>query len=141
MDTSTSQERNPSRPFFVSLAVIYCLVIAVKIAYWLVSKGWSMAWIGDFPLIMLIPPAIACVLLVVGSLLLWGRRANSSWFLLGSLLFGLTLIPLTLPEAFHLPASQYILLVRFVLPEILQAVLLIAVWVYSLRLRRSGYFK
>ncbi|WP_330210462.1 hypothetical protein [Pseudomonas sp. AM4(2022)] len=124
----------------VTLAVIYCLAIAVKIAYWLVSEGWGMAWMGDFPMIMLIPPGLACILLVAGSLLFWGRSAKSSWFLLGSLLFGLMLIPLTLPEVFRGPA-QYMQVARFALPEILQAVLLIAVWVYSLRLRRTGYFK
>ncbi|TFF13932.1 hypothetical protein EXW72_07230 [Pseudomonas sp. BCA14] len=141
MDTSTSQVRNPARPVMVTLAVIYCLAIAVKIAYWLVSEGWGMARVGDFPLIMLFPPALACVLLVAGGVLFWGRRAKSSWFLLSSLFFALTLIPLTLPEIFRVPASQYVQVVRFVLPEIIQAVLLIAVWVYSLWMRRTGYFK
>ncbi|WP_411380715.1 hypothetical protein [Pseudomonas sp. MPB26] len=141
MDTSTSQVRSTTRPVMVTLAVIYCLAIAVKIAYWLVSEGWGMTRMGDFAMIMLIPPALACILLVVGSLLFWGRSAKSSWFLLGSLLFGLMLIPLTLPEIFRVPVSQYMQVARFALPGVLQAVLLIAVWVYSLQMRRSGYFR
>lgn len=141
MDTSTSQVRSTTRPVMVTLAVIYCLAIAVKIAYWLVSEGWGMARMGDFAMMMLIPPALACILLVVGSLLFWGRSAKSSWFLLGSLLFGLMLIPLALPEIFRVPASHYMQVARFALPGVLQAVLLIAVWVYSLQMRRSGYFK
>jgi len=125
----------------VTLAVIYCLVIAVKIAYWLVSEGWGMARVGEFAIIMLLPPALACILLIVGGLLLWGRSAKSSWFLLGSLLFGLMLIPLTMPEIFRVPASEYVHVAWFMLPAALQAALLVVVWVYSLRMRRTGYFK
>ncbi|MDB6445435.1 hypothetical protein PII47_18735 [Pseudomonas sp. 21TX0197] len=46
-----------------------------------------------------------------------------------------------LPDIFHMPASLYIQLAWCLLPVILQAVLLVAVWGYSLRLRKSGYLK
>jgi len=141
MDTSTSQVRNPSRPAMITFSVAYCLILTIKIAYWLVSDGWGMARTGDISIIMLLPAALTCILLAVGSLLLWLRSAKSSWFLLGSLLFGLMLIPLMLPEVFLVSASHYVQVAWFVLPAALQAALLIAVWVYSLRIRRTGYFK
>ncbi|WDH55371.1 hypothetical protein PUP75_11460 [Pseudomonas chlororaphis] len=141
MDTSTPQVRNASRPALVTFAVIYCLFLTLKIAYWLVSEGWGLARTGDIALIMLLPPVLTCMLLVMGSLLLWGRSAKSSWCLLGALLLGVTLIPLMLPEIFGVPASMYAQAAWYALPAILQAALLIAVWVYSLRLRRTGYLK
>ncbi|WP_194790694.1 hypothetical protein [Pseudomonas sp. UFMG81] len=141
MDTSAPQVRNPSRPALVTFAVIYCLLLTLKIAYWLVSEGWALARMGDIALIMLLPPALTCMLLVTGGLLLWGRSAKSSWCLLGALLLGLTLIPIMLPEIFRVPASLYPQVAWYVLPATLQAALLVAIWVYSLRLRRSAYFK
>lgn len=82
-----------------------------------------------------------CLLLAIAGLLLWRRSAKSSWVLLGALLLGLTLIPIMLPDIFHMPASLYIQLAWYLRPVILQAVLLVAVWGYSLRLRKSGYLK
>ncbi|MEJ1227838.1 MULTISPECIES: hypothetical protein [unclassified Pseudomonas] len=46
-----------------------------------------------------------------------------------------------LPDIFQMPASLYIQLAWYLRPVILQAVLLVAVWGYSLRLRKSGYLK
>lgn len=125
----------------VTVAVIYCLLITSKIAYWLVGEGWEMARVGDFAMIMLAPPALSCILLVTSRVLLYRRSAKSVWFLLGALLFGLTLIPLMFPEIFRLPASLYPQAFWYVLPGTLQAMLLVAVWIYSLRMRQNGYLK
>ncbi len=125
----------------VTVAVIYCLLITSKIAYWLVGEGWEMARVGDFAMIMLVPPALSCILLVTSSVLLYSRSAKSVWSLLGALLFGLTLIPLMFPEIFRLPASLYPQAFWYVLPGTLQAMLLVAVWIYSLRMRQNGYLK
>ncbi|NMY71639.1 hypothetical protein [Pseudomonas sp. WS 5414] len=141
MDTSTLQVRNASRPAPVIFGVAYCLLLTLKIAYWLVNEGWDLARTGDIALIMLLPPVLTCLLLATGGLLFWVRSAKSSWCLMGALLLGLTLIPLMLPEIFVVPASMYAQVAWHVLPSTLQAILLIAVWVYNLRLRRTGYFK
>ncbi|MCY7264308.1 hypothetical protein [Pseudomonas protegens] len=141
MDTSTLQVLNTSRPLPVIFAAVYCLLLTLKIAYWLVSEGWGLARTGDIALIMLLPPVLTCILLAAGGLLIWSRSAKSSWCLLSALILGLALIPLMLPEIFGVPASMYAQVVWYVLPGTLQAVLLIAVWAYSLRLRRTGYFK
>lgn len=141
MDTSTLQVRNASRPALVIFAAIYCLLFTFKIAYWLIGEGWDLARTGDIAGIMLLPPLLTCILLVTGGLLLWARSAKSSWCILTALLLGLALIPLMLPEVFVVPASMYAKVAWHVLPGALQVVLLIAVWVYSLRLRRTGYFK
>ncbi|MBC3456752.1 MULTISPECIES: hypothetical protein [Pseudomonas] len=141
MEKSAPQVRNAPRPMLVTVAVIYCLLITSKIAYWLVGEGWEMARVGDFAMIMLAPPALSCILLVTSSVLLYRRSAKSVWFLLGALLFGLTLIPLMFPEIFRLPASLYPQAFWYVLPGTLQAMLLVAVWIYSLRMRQNGYLK
>jgi len=125
----------------VTYAAIYCLLITCKIVYWLVSEGWEMARVGDFAMIMLVPPALSCILLVTSSVLLYRRSAKSVWCLLGALLFGLTLIPLMFPEISRLPASFYPQAFWYVLPGTLQAMLLVAVWIYSLRMRQNGYLK
>ncbi len=96
---------------------------------------------GDVSIIMLLPALLTCILLAVSGLLLWRRSAKSSWFLLGALLFGLALIPLMLPEIFLVSSSQYVQVAWYVLPSTLQAALLVAVWVYSVQMRRTGYFK
>lgn len=125
----------------VTYAAIYCLLITCKISYWLVSEGWEMARVGDFAMIMLVPPALSCILLVTSSVLLYRRSAKSVWCLLGALLFGLTLIPLMFPEIFRIPASLYPQAFWYALPGTLQAILLVAVWIYSLRMRQNGYLK
>lgn len=141
MDTSAPQVRNAPRPMLVTFAAIYCLLIACKITYWLVGDGWEMALVGDVAIIMLVPPALSCILLATSSVLLYRRSAKSVWCLLGALLFGLTLIPLMLPEIFRLPASLYLQAFWYVLPGTLQAMLLVAVWIYSLRMRQIGHLK
>ncbi|MCX5509382.1 hypothetical protein [Pseudomonas sp. BJa3] len=141
MEKSAPQVRNAPRPMLITVAVIYCLLITCKIAYWLVSEGWEMARVGDFAMIMLVPPALSCILLVTSSVLLYRRSAKSVWCLLGALLFGLTLIPLMFPEISRLPASFYPQAFWYVLPGTLQAMLLVAVWIYSLRMRQNSYLK
>ncbi|MBI6856167.1 hypothetical protein YA0002_25745 [Pseudomonas cichorii] len=141
MDTSTSTVRNTPRPELVISAAIYCLLLMVKIAYWLVSEGWEQARVGDIAIIMLFPAVLTCILLTASGLLLLKRKAKSSWCLLGALLFGVTLPSLMLPEIFRVPVSMYAQVAWYILPSTLQAGLLIAVWVYSLKLRRSGYLK
>ena len=123
------------------LSAVYCFFLTIKIGYWLVGDGWDMARMGDVPVIMMPPAALTCILLAVSGLLLCRRSAKSSWFLLGSLVFGLALIPLMLPEIFLITSNLYVKVAWFVLPATLQAVLLVAIWVYSLQMRRSGYFK
>ncbi len=100
-----------------------------------------MAWVGDVAIIMLAPPALSCILLVTSSVLLYRCSAKSVWSLLGALFFGLTLIPLMFPEIFRLPASLYPQTFWHVLPGPLQSMLLVAVWIYSLRMRQNGYLK
>ena len=123
------------------LAATYCLILTIKVGYWLIGDGWNLARMGDVSIIMMLPAALTCILLAVSAVLLWRRRAKSSWFLLGSLLFGLALIPLMLPEIFRVSSSQYVQVAWYVLPSALQAALLVACWVYSLQMRRTGYFK
>ena len=141
MDRSTSQVRTPSSPVLGVLSAVYCFFLTIKIGYWLVADGWSMARMGDVPLIMLLPAALTCILLALSGLLLCRRSAKSSWFLLGSLVFGLALIPLMMPEIFLITSKLYVKVISFVLPATLQAVLLVAIWIYSLQMRRTGCFK
>lgn len=141
MDRTATQARNASRPALVIVAAAYCLLLTAKIGYWLVAEGWGLARTGDIALMLLIPPALTSILLAAGGLLLWARSAKSSWCLLGALLLGLTLAPIMTPEVFRVSASMYVKVVWYVLPAIIHAGLLISVWIYSLRLRRTGYFK
>lgn len=140
MDSIEQPVRKAPRPILVGIAVIYCLLITLKIGHWLVNEGWEGAYVGDFPIFYLVPVVVTCVLLVVGSLLLWVRSKKSSGYLLGALLFGLTLAPIMIPEIFQQRANMFGQVAWYVLPSALQAALLVAVWLYSLQLRRTGYF-
>ncbi|WP_147469659.1 hypothetical protein [Pseudomonas marginalis] len=141
MDRSTSQVRNPSSPAVVTLSAVYCFFLTLKIGYWLVGDGWDKARMGDIPVILMLPAVLTCILLAVSGVLLCRRSAKSSWFLLGALLFGPALIPLVLPEIFLITSSLYLKVAWFVLPATLQAVLLVAIWIYSLQMRKTGYLK
>lgn len=141
MDKSTSQVRTPSSPVVGVLSAAYCFYLAIKIGYWLVGDGWDMARMGDVPIVLMLPAALTCILLAVSGLLLCRRSAKSSWFLLGSLLFGLALIPLMLPEISLITSELYMKVAWFVLPATVEAGLLVAIWVYSLQMRRTGCFK
>ena len=141
MDRSTPQVRNPSNTVVDMLGAIYCFFLSIKIGYWLVGDGWDLARVGDVPVIMLPPAALTCILLAVSGLLLCRRSAKSTWFLFGSLLFGLSLIPLMLSDIFLVLPNLIFKVALFVLPAALQAALLVGIWAYSLQMRRSGYFK
>lgn len=141
MDKSISQVRNHSSQVVDVLSAVYCFFLTIKIGYWLVGDGWNLARTGDVPVIMMPPAALTCILLAVSGVLLCRRSAKSSWFLLGSLVFGLALIPLMLPEIFLITSDMYIKVFWFVLPATQQAVLLFAIWIYSLQMRRTGCFK
>lgn len=108
MGRSTSQVRNLSSPAVDMLSAVYCFYLTIKIGSWLVGDGWKKARMGDVPIILMFPAVLTCMLLAVSGLFLCRRRAKSSWFLLGSLLFGLALIPLMLPEIFLISSSLYI---------------------------------
>ncbi|MEO8490951.1 MULTISPECIES: hypothetical protein [unclassified Pseudomonas] len=141
MDKSISQGRNHSSQVVDVLSAVYCFFLTIKIGYWLVGDGWNLARMGDVPVILMPPAALTCILLAISGVLLCRRSAKSSWFLLGSLVFGLALIPLMLPEIFLITSDLYVKAFWFVLPATQQAVLLFAIWIYSLQMRRTGCFK
>ncbi|WP_095100120.1 hypothetical protein [Pseudomonas sp. Irchel 3A5] len=139
MDLTEQPARRTQRPILVAVAVLYCFFIAFKIAYWLVTEGWESAWFGDFPIYQLFPVVMIFILLMVGSVLLWARSKKSSGYLLVALFFGVFLAPVMMPEIFYRHSGMFNRVI-YVLPSAGQALLLVVVWVYSLRLRRSDYF-